>query len=173
MNRLKKLALIISFSVFYNLNAQQIVKKDTLSGTVLTTTMDSKVSDLMESLEESCSRQGQNDSDKTSGGTSRILVPNRPLTNAEICRKNPRILGYKIQVAVVKSNEEANKIRTEFRKIFPGLKVQLDASLRPNYKILAGSYFTKEDAKSDLAQVRKTFESATTIQYQIFCVDAK
>lgn len=173
MNRLNKLVLIISFSVFYNLNAQQIVKKDTLSGTAITTTMDSKVSDLMESLEESCNRQSQNDSDKTSSGTPRILVPNRPLTNAEICRKNPRILGYKIQVAVVKSNEEANKIRTEFRKIFPGLKVQLDASLRPNYKILAGSYFTKEDAKSDLTQVRKTFESANTIQYQIFCVDAK
>jgi hypothetical protein len=66
--------------------------------------------------------------------TNKIYVPNRELTNAEICRKNPRILGYKIQITTVKSNEEANEVKSYFRKRFPNLKVETDASLRPIIK---------------------------------------
>lgn len=174
-----KLLTICCLGFFYSAEAQVVVKRDTISGTELVMAMDSKVSELLDGMEESCARTASkaavhdvsSSHTKTTGG--KVLVPNRALTNAEICRKNPRLLGYKIQVAVVKSNDEANEIKVKFRRLFPSMKVQVDASLRPNYKILAGSYFSKESAKSDLAQVRKEFSGASTVQYQIFCVEAK
>ena len=95
------------------------------------------------------------------------------MTNAEICRKNPRIMGYKIQLTVVKSNEEAREVGLYFRRRFPSMKVEIDASLRPNYKVMAGSYFTKESAASDLKRIKEYFKSAIPIQYRIFCVEAK
>jgi hypothetical protein len=179
MRNLIKIISVLSLFSFYNVDAQQIVKKDTLSGTELVMTMDSKVNGALENLEEKCSRGPSpagirdNDEDYTASKPTKIYVPNRELTNAEICRKNPRILGYKIQITTVKSNEEANEVKSYFRKRFPNLKVETDASLRPNYKILAGSYFTKQSAASDLARVREYFKSAIAIQYRIFCAEAK
>lgn len=179
MRNLIKIFSVLSLFGFYGLEAQQIVKKDTLAGTELVMTMDSKVSTALESLEEKCSRVAGNTSSRENGDESsstkptKIYVPNRELTNAEICRKNPRILGYKIQITTVKSNEEANEVKSYFRRRFPNLKVETDASLRPNYKILAGSYFTKQSAASDLSKIREYFKSAIAVQYRIFCAEAK
>ncbi len=97
----------------------------------------------------------------------------KPLSNADVCRQNPRIMGYKIQLAVVKSNEEAKEVGMYFRRRFPNMKVEIDASLRPNYKVMAGSYFTKQSASSDLKKVKQYFKSAIPIQYRVFCVEAK
>ncbi|SIQ14201.1 hypothetical protein SAMN05880574_10699 [Chryseobacterium sp. RU37D] len=179
MRNLIKIFSVVSLLSFYSIGAQQVVKKDTLSGTELVMTMDSKVSSALENLEEKCSKvastKGPRDSDGdyTPFKPTKIYVPNRELTNAEICKKNPRILGYKIQITTVKSNDEANEVKSYFRKRFPNLKVETDASLRPNYKILAGSYFTKQSAASDLAKVREYFKSAIAVQYRIFCAEAK
>ncbi|UWX59700.1 SPOR domain-containing protein [Chryseobacterium oranimense] len=182
MRNLIKIFSILSLFGFYSVEAQQVVQRDTLSGTELIMTMDPKVSAALEGIEGKCS--------KTTGGNSvrenntdsgivsapkppKIYVPSRELTNAEICRKNPRILGFKIQITTVKSNEEANEVKSYFRKRFPNLKVETDASLRPNYKILAGSYFTKQSAASDLSKIREYFKSAIAVQYRIFCSEAK
>lgn len=179
MKNLIKIFLVLSLFGFYNIDAQQIVKKDTLSGTELIISMDPKVSDALGNLEDKCSKVTTNNSSKVTDDEgsytrpAKIYVPNRELTNAEICRKNPRILGYKLQITTVKSNEEANEVKSYFRKRFPNLKVETDASLRPNYKILAGSYFTKQSAASDLSKVREYFKSATPVQYRIFCAEAK
>nr|WP_228378049.1 SPOR domain-containing protein [Chryseobacterium aquaticum] len=167
---------MLSFLGFYTIEAQQVVRKDTLSGTELVMTMDSRVNDAITNLEEKCARVAVNSSvynDDAPAKPTKVFVPNRELTNAEVCRKNPRILGYKIQITTVKSNEEANEIKAYFRKRFPNLKVETDASLRPNYKILAGSYFTKQSAASDLSRVREYFKSAVSVQYRIFCAEAK
>ncbi|MFZ4930572.1 SPOR domain-containing protein [Chryseobacterium sp. Mn2064] len=185
MRNLIKIFSILSLFAFYSIDAQQVVKKDTLSGTELVMTMDSKINAALEGIEGKCSKVATNNSSKDissidsgiSTGTTtkpnKIYVPNRELTNAEICKKNPRILGFKIQITTVKSNEEANEVKSYFRKRFPNLKVETDASLRPNYKILAGSYFTKQSAASDIAKIREYFKSATTVQYRIFCAEAK
>lgn len=176
MRNFIKIFSVLSFLAFYTVDAQQVVKKDTLSGTELVMTMDSRVNDAITSLEEKCSRVVVNNSvrnDDAPVRPSKVFVPNRELTNAEVCRKNPRILGYKIQITTVKNNEEANEIKAYFRKRFPNLKVETDASLRPNYKILAGSYFTKQSAASDLSKVREYFKSAISVQYRIFCAEAK
>ncbi|RZJ41917.1 MAG: SPOR domain-containing protein [Chryseobacterium sp.] len=176
MRNFIKIFTILSFFGFYTVDAQQVVKKDTLSGTELVMTMDSRVNDAMTSLEEKCARVAVTKNvynEDVPTRPTKIFVPNRELTNAEVCRKNPRILGYKIQITTVKSNDEANEIKAYFRKRFPNLKVETDASLRPNYKILAGSYFTKQSAASDLSRVREYFKSAVAVQYRIFCAEAK
>ncbi len=179
MKNLIKIFSILFLCSFYSFDAQQVVKKDTLAGTELTMTMDSKVNAAMESIEDKCSKSSasvisrDNGDDYAASKPAKIYVPSRELTNAEICRKNPRILGYKIQITIVKSNEEANEVKAYFRKRFPNLKVETDASLRPNYKILAGSYFTKQSAASDLSRIKEYFKSAVAVQYRIFCAEAK
>lgn len=182
MRNLIKIFSIVSLFGFYHIEAQQVVKKDTLSGTELIMTMDSKVNAALEGIEDKCSRTTGNASVRENNTDSgivttpkppKIYVPSRELSNAEICRKNPRILGFKIQITTVKSNEEANEVKSYFRKRFPNLKVETDASLRPNYKILAGSYFTKQSAASDLSKIREYFKSAIAVQYRIFCSEAK
>ncbi|HCA08677.1 SPOR domain-containing protein [Chryseobacterium sp.] len=185
MRNLIKIFSIISLFGFYNIEAQQVVQKDTLSGTELIMTMDSKVSAALGGIEDKCSRTTggpsgssvkENNTDSGMVNTTKppkIYIPSRELSNAEICRKNPRILGFKIQITTVKSNEEANEVKSYFRKRFPNLKVETDASLRPNYKILAGSYFTKQSASSDLAKIREYFKSAIAVQYRIFCSEAR
>ncbi|MEI3788500.1 MULTISPECIES: SPOR domain-containing protein [unclassified Chryseobacterium] len=182
MRNLIKIFSILSLFGFYSVEAQQVVQKDTLAGTELIMTMDSKVSTALGGIEDKCSRTAdgpsvrENNTDSgivTSPRPPKIYVPSRELSNAEICRKNPRILGFKIQITTVKSNEEANEVKSYFRKRFPNLKVETDASLRPNYKILAGSYFTKQSAASDLSKIREYFKSAIAVQYRIFCSEAR
>lgn len=173
MNKLIKIIAVACFSFSYYTHAQQIVKTDTLSGTPLTISMDSRVNNAMENLEENCERKSSSGTLANSSTKTRVLVPNRELTNAEVCRQNPRILGYKIQLAVVKSNAEANQVKADFRKLFPNMKVETDASLRPNYKILAGSYFSKQSAAPDLSRIRQHFNTAVAVQYRVFCVEAK
>ena len=82
-------------------------------------------------------------------------------------------MGYKIQLAVVKSNEEAREVGMYFRRRFPNMKVEIDASLRPNYKVMAGSYFSKQSAAGDLGRIKQYFKDAIAIQYRVFCVEAK
>lgn len=176
MKNLIKIISVVSFVSFYTVEAQHVVKKDTLAGTELVMTMDAKVNDALSSLENKCATSTAskaNLEDDAPSKPSKIYVPSRELTNAEICRRNPRILGYKIQITTVKSNDEANEIKAYFRKRFPGIKVETDASLRPNYKILAGSYFTKQSAAGDLAKVKEYFKSAIAVQYRVFCAEAK
>ena len=173
MNRILKIIPVIFLFAINNLDAQQVVKNDTISGTPLSISMDKKVEDLLENLEEKCltGNSPKNDAPKTT--VPKIVVPEKELTQAEICRRNPRIMGYKIQLAVVKSNEEAREVGLFFRRRFPNMKVEIDASLRPNYKVMAGSYLTKQSAAADLAKIRAHFKSAIAIQYRVFCVEAK
>ncbi len=179
---MKKFISVLSVfaAVFmYRVDAQVVVKNDTLSGTPVSIAMDSRVDNALEDLESNCThitatRSGNSGSRSSeNAGTRKVLVPSRELTTAEICRKNPRIAGYKIQLVVVKSNEEANEVKAYFRRRFPNLKVETDASLRPNYKVLAGSYFSKQSAAGDLAKIRQYFKSAIPVQYRVFCVEAK
>lgn len=177
MKILTKALLIFIFAISYKASAQLVVKTDTISGTPVSMTMDSRIDNLISKQEESCARPKDSNNYSSSSETVRqptkIVVPSRELTSAEICRQNPKIMGYKIQVAIAKSNDEATNIATDFRKNFPALKVEKDASLRPNYKILAGSYFNKQSIAGDLKRVKAIYGSAIAVQYRVFCVEAK
>ncbi|WP_188617063.1 SPOR domain-containing protein [Cloacibacterium rupense] len=169
MNKILKGISFFVLMGFYTVDAQEVVKKDTLKGTVLTMTMDSKVEGLLSDLEEKCDRMNELESKPT----TKVVVNNKPKTTEEICRDNPRIMGFRIQVAVVKSNEESNEVKAYFRSKFPNIKAITDASLRPNYKILAGSYFTKQSASADLARIKQYFKEARAVEYYIFCQEGK
>ena len=166
MKSILEVILLILLPVgFSKVNAQIVTKKDSINGNELTITMDKRIDDVIASMENECK--------KKSTRTVSEDTSSKPLSQAEICKKNPRILGYKIQVGVVKSTEEANNLRTEFRQAFPSIKVEIDASLRPNYKVLAGSYLSKESAAADLKKVKAKFKGAISTQYRVFCVEAK
>lgn len=181
MRKFISLLSVFATVSLYSVDAQVVVKNDTLAGTPLSIAMDSRVESAVSDMEDNCARVASthaNPGRNTNAGSEttaprKVLVPSRELTTAEICRKNPRIAGFKIQLTVVKSNEEANEVKAYFRRRFPNLKVETDASLRPNYKVLAGSYFTKESAAGDLAKIRQYFKSALPVQYRVFCVEAK
>ncbi len=182
MKIIPKIFALISLFLINIVDAQQVVKNDTISGTPLSVTMDKKIGDLLANIEDKCATSFEEGSNKswnsssdepTRSTTPKINIPEREMTQAEICRRNPRIMGYKIQLAVVKSNEEAREVGMFFRRRFPNMKVEIDASLRPNYKVMAGSYLTKQSAASDLARIRQYFKSALSIQYRVFCVEAK
>ncbi len=180
MKNLISIGIFFSLSIFSSVGAQTVIKSDTLSGVPLVISMDKDISDLLAKEEDNCERINDNKTfvNENNGGSSgasknKVNVPDKEMTNAEICRKNPRIMGYKIQLTVVKSNEEAREVGLYFRRRFPSMKVEIDASLRPNYKVMAGSYFTKESAASDLKRIKEYFKSAIPIQYRIFCVEAK
>ena len=91
----------------------------------------------------------------------------------EKMRSDFQISHIPIIILTAKSNEEANEVKAYFRRRFPNLKVEIDASLRPNYKVLAGSYFSKQSASGDLSKIRQFFKSAKPVQYRVFCVEAK
>lgn len=169
---LKITTLILFLGTTKYFNAQIETTSTTINDNELIITMDKRIRNVLRELEENCKQNPNKINNSIPTNTSKN-TNNRNLTNAEICKHNPRILGYKIQVAVVKSKEEADKIRTDFRSKFPNIKVEVDASLRPNYKILAGSYFTKESAAPELKKVKASFGSATSVQYRVFCVEAK
>lgn len=175
MKYILKIFTVLCFLVANSIDAQLVVKNDTISGTPITLSMDKKVDELLESAENKCATTITNTySDNTPKTTTpKISVPERNLSQAEICRRNPRIMGYKIQLAVVKSNEEAREVGMYFRRRFPNMKVEIDASLRPNYKVMAGSYLSKQSAAADLSRIRQYFKSAIAIQYRVFCVEAK
>ena len=176
MKSLLKIFLLICAFSFSISKAQIITKKDTLNGTELSISANANITRLMKQMGENC-KETTTKIIKTEEAPThteeKIIIPKRKNSTAEICRQNPRIMGYKILVATAKSNDEANKIKVDFRQNFPNLKVEVDASLRPNYKILAGSYFTKESARSDLRKIKTLFKTATSVQYSIFCVDGR
>lgn len=172
MKSFTQITLFLGFFYFSGFSAQQIVKTDTLSGNAFTISMDQKINDLLKSVEDKCSRITKN-TDSENSNIAKINIPERNMSKAEICRKNPRIMGYKILIATVKSNEESKEVGLYFRRRFPSMKVEIDASLRPNYKVMAGSYVSKESANADFRNVKKTFEDARLISYRVFCVEAK
>lgn len=177
MNLLKHSFLGLLLGLSASINAQITTQTETIGDTELTITMDKRIENSIEALENSCKNKSNKNNVATTKTTTTTTTPQntsgKKLSQAEICRQNPRILGYKIQIAVVKSKEEADKIRADFRSKFPSIKVEVDASLRPNYKILAGSYYTRESASSDLRSVRKSFGGASAVQYRVFCTEAK
>lgn len=180
-NLFKIIALLAVFSANI-FEAQQVVTKDTLAGTPLSMMMDQQISDLLSTVEDKCATKigasGSNSGNDYYDNapkitTPKISVPEKEMSNSEICRKNPRIMGYKIQLAVVKSNKEADEVGLYFRRRFPYIKVEKDVSLRPNYKVMAGSYFSKQSAAADLGKIKQHFKDAIAVQYRVFCVEAK
>jgi len=186
MKKIFQIGAVMMLFCFQNIYAQKIIsKKDSVGGNVYTTQMDSRIDELLTRSEESCNRPGgPKIVNNTTGGGSVIsedrpvistprVINTKSLSTADICRNRPKLSGYKIQIAVTNNSNDANKIRYEVRQSFPDLRTELDSSLRPNYKILAGSFFSKQSGSEDLRRVKRVYSGAILIPYRIFCVEAK
>ena len=92
MKNLLKICSLLLCLTGYNAGAQEVVKVDTINGTRLQVSMDTKVQNALADMEDNCDRNTRSSSATSSPKPARVLVPNRELTNAEICRRNPRIL---------------------------------------------------------------------------------
>lgn len=177
------LMIFVANACFCKFNAQNIsLLKDTINGKVMAIEMDSRVEELLNDLSDDCKTNShdfttpktKNPSVRSSEITSTSLPSiKKPLTQYEICKQNPRMQGYKIQVTLAKSADEAQKIRQFIRNRLPDLKVEIDGSLRPNYKILAGSYFSKQSAAVDIKRLRAYFDSPVPLSWRVFCVESK
>nr|WP_199162105.1 SPOR domain-containing protein [Elizabethkingia sp. ASV34] len=175
--------LLIALFTQYFSAQETINKKDSINGNVYSIEMDIRINDLLEQTENKCRQYKINSkiSDKRKIPVNKLLDRNKKmhkshsimLSIAEICKKKPKLMGYKIQVALTNNENDVNRIRYEVRKNFPNLRTELDGSLMPNYKIMAGSYFTKESGKIDLKKVRNIYHEAILIPYRIFCVESK
>ncbi|MEW7401960.1 SPOR domain-containing protein [Elizabethkingia anophelis] len=186
MKKIFQIGAVMMLFCFQNIYAQKIIsKKDSVGSNVYTTQMDSRIDELLTKSEESCNRPSGPKVVNNSGSglvisddrivisTPRNSINTKTLSTADICRNRPKLSGYKIQVAVTNNSNDANKIRYEVRQSFPDLRTELDSSLRPNYKILAGSFFSKQSGSEDLRRVKRVYGSAVLIPYRIFCVEAK
>jgi len=162
ISRVIKLFVIIIFS--QSVYSQNITSAELkIKNNTYHINMDSRIASMLSNLEESCHRDIYTE------------IPNIEVNNmnkAEICKESPKLIGYKIQVAITQNGNDANKIRYEFGQKFPELKVEIDTNIRPNHKILAGSYFSKESGNGDLERVKKVFRSAILVPYRIFCEES-
>ncbi|WP_337059130.1 SPOR domain-containing protein [Elizabethkingia meningoseptica] len=174
---------ILFFTVFAQyFAAQEIInRKDSINGNVYSVEMDVRIDDLLRQIELNCLKPKIKKGDTKKSVYSKFLDKNKKeskirfntISMAEICKEKPKLMGYKIQIAVTNKGYEANKIRYEIRKKFPDLRTELDSSLRPNYKILAGSFFSKQSGSADLKRVRAIYPDAVLIVYRIFCAESK
>lgn len=176
--------LFIGLSIQY-VSAQEITNiKDSINGNVYSMEMDVRIDNLLKQMESDCSKSNVNNKiKKKKNVVSKFLDKNNNkkkketsfnvLSIADVCRRQPKLMGYKIQIAVVNNGNEASKIRYEIRINFPALRVELNSDLRPNYRVLAGSFFRKESGMNDLKNVRKIYHDAILIPYRIFCVESK
>jgi len=154
--------LIVAVVFSQNVDAQKITNKELeINNNVYHISMDERVYAMLSDAEESCQR------------TIHIYTPTtKPINKVDICKESPKLMGYKIQVAITKDGNEASKIRYLFGKKFPELKVEIDTNIRPNHKILVGSYFSKNSGNRDLERIKREFRSAILVPYRIFCEES-
>lgn len=95
-----------------------------------------------------------------------------PKENFDPCARNPKVMGYKIQIMYTKDRNAANRSQAEFGRNFPTLVPEM-VYTRPDYRVMAGDYFTKRSAAMDLAQVKKKYPGAFLVQWRVWCRKAK
>lgn len=88
------------------------------------------------------------------------------------CANNQKVMGYKIQIMYTKNRESASKTRNEFARSYSYLVPELIYT-RPDYRVMAGDYFTKRSAAMDLAAVKKKYPGAFLVQWRVWCRKAK
>ncbi len=164
MKNSTKIQLMIALCLSIFTFSQTIVKVDSINGNELIIKMDSRTNDYFNKQKCTPTKVAP---------VKRQKRQSRKISTRELCRRNPVIMGYKILVGVKRNRKEANQLKADFRKKFPRMKVMLDASLRPNYKILADSFFDRKTGKPYLRKVRRSFPSATLVKYKIYCVEGK
>ena len=94
------------------------------------------------------------------------------LENFDPCANNQKVMGYKIQIMYTKDRNAANRSQSDFAKSFPSMVPEM-VYTRPDYRVMAGDYFTKRSAAMDLASVKKKYPGAFLVQWRVWCRKAK
>lgn len=94
------------------------------------------------------------------------------LERIDPCVKNPKVMGYKIQVMYTKDRNAATRVQAEFARSFPSLVPEM-VWTRPDYRVMAGDFFTKRSAAMDLATVKRKYPGAFLVQWRVWCRKAK
>lgn len=92
--------------------------------------------------------------------------------NFDPCAQSQKVMGYKIQIMYTKDRNAANRSQADFAKNFPALVPEM-VYTRPDYRVMAGDYFTKRSAAMDLAQVKRKYPGAFLVQWRVWCRKAK
>lgn len=94
------------------------------------------------------------------------------LENLDPCARNPKVMGYKIQIMYTKDRNAANRAQRDFAQKFPSLVPEM-VYTRPDYRVMAGDYFTKRSAAADLSSVKRQYPGAFLVQWRVWCRKAR
>lgn len=90
----------------------------------------------------------------------------------DLCDVYPKIMGYKIQILVTNNRKEADQILSSAKAKYASLlPVMIYKS--PNFRVLMGSYKSKESGLSDLNKVRRSFSNSVLTKQPVLCESAK
>jgi hypothetical protein len=169
---MKSYFFLLLFFICITFNAQQIISKvDSATGGKLIINADEEILKMI-SEDELCKNFGDTTIDSKPVPNNEKKPVNKPIAPENICGRRNDIPGFMIKVGEAKSEKEINTMISEFRKLFPELRVE-KSYLRPDWRLLAGDYFKRESAKSDLKRLKKNFPSAILVNWRIYCNRAK
>ncbi|SMC84782.1 SPOR domain-containing protein [Moheibacter sediminis] len=159
MHRILPIVLILGFSILYGQNPKKdslyVFTKNTENGGEFSMEIDESLAKLMMSKEQAvCNKP--------------VYVPPKKLTPADKCATQQKIMGYKIQIFYTKDREAANKVKNDFSRQFPSLTAELIYA-SPDYRILVGDYFTRSTASPDLRRIQRSYPSAFSVQWRVWC----
>lgn len=159
MRRILPIVLILGFSILYGQNSRKdslyVFTKNTENGGEFNMEIDEGLAKLLMSKEQAvCNKPA--------------YVPPKKLSPADKCATQQKIMGYKIQIFYTKDRDAANKVKNDFSRQFPSLTPELIYA-SPDYRILVGDYFTRQSAGTDLRRIQKTYPSAFSVQWRVWC----
>ena len=83
-----------------------------------------------------------------------------------VISKKKGINGFKIQIYMGSDREEAERIRKNFIKHYPRVKIEYKHEA-PYYKIRVGKYYSKRQAYRYLKKIRKKFRNSYLVNVKI------
>lgn len=92
--------------------------------------------------------------------------------SSDPCANQNQINGFKIQIYYSKNRSDADKIKNEFERAYPGMSAQV-AYFAPDYRVLVGDYFSKNSANPDIRRLKSKYNSSFAIPYKVLCRKAK
>lgn len=159
MYKLLFFVLLMGFSLVYSQKAKSdslyVFTKNEQNGGEFSMEIDEDLAKLMMSKEKTvCNKP--------------VYVPPKKLSPADKCATQQKIMGYKIQIFYTKDRDAANKVKNDFSRQFPSLTAELIYA-SPDYRILVGDYFTRSSASPDLRRIQKSYPSAFSVQWRVWC----
>lgn len=102
-----------------------------------------------------------------------VVKKDPPKANAsDPCATQTQINGFKIQIYYSKNRGDADKVKNEFERAYPGMSAQV-VYFAPDYRVLVGDYFTKSSANPDIRRLKSKYNSSFAIPYKVLCRRAK